>query len=122
MHRLLSLDLLIIISFYQDQEDAAPDTRITAGLTADGAERRSHPAEFFDSDRDNDRRGSASTATQSRRPSIMMGSGGERVVDGESSAAASVEVKEESSEVAMVMDDVQQAAAGSAEEHAVCQL
>lgn len=99
----------------QDQEDAAPDTRITAGLTADGAERRSHPAEFFDSDRDNDRRGSAATATQSRRPSIMMGSGSERVVDGESSAAASVEVKEESDEVAMAMD-VQQAAAGSAEE------
>ncbi len=96
----------------QDQEDAAPDSRVAAGLTADGAERRAHPAEFYDGEGDNDRRGSASAAAPSRRPSIMMGSGGERTADEDGLSAA---VKEEMSADVTAMD-AQELPSGAAED------
>lgn len=74
-------DFVIAHETQQSRDDAAPDRRDSRGLTADGAERRSHPAELYSSEGDQDsgssRRigDSASHSSGSARPGLMAGLG-----------------------------------------------
>jgi hypothetical protein len=75
-------DFVIAHETQQSRDDAAPDRRDPRGLTSDGAERRSHPAEFFASEEDQDsgasrRIGDALSLASSgtARPGLMTGLG-----------------------------------------------
>jgi histone deacetylase 1/2 len=54
-------DFMILREEIQGREDDEPDTRHEGALTSHGSERRSHPAEYFDGDRDQDQGGPSSS-------------------------------------------------------------